>query len=47
VPCAVLFMDYGVLGGAVTVRLTVGPLLVELVLLETTPLESTPMIVNV
>src|SRR5580765_1066819 len=38
---------HGVFGGAVTVRLTVGPLVVVLVLLETTPLESTPTIVNV
>ena len=41
---------YGVLGGAVTVKLTLGPLLVvvvEVVLLETTPLESTPTMVNV
>ncbi len=39
-------MDHG-FGGAVTVRDTVGPaLVVELVLLDTTPFESTPMIVN-
>lgn len=40
-------MAHGVLGGAVTVKLTVGLLVVEVVLLETTPFESTPMIVNV
>ena len=40
-------MAYGVFGGAVTVRLTVGPVVVVLVLLETTPLESTPAITNV
>jgi hypothetical protein len=39
-------MAYGVLGGAVTVKLTVGPLVLVVVLLETTPLESTPTIVN-
>ena len=39
-------MAYGVLGGAVTVKLTVGPLVVVLMLLEATPLESTPVIVN-
>jgi hypothetical protein len=34
-------------GGAVTVKETVGPaLVVELVLLDTTPFESTPMMVN-
>jgi hypothetical protein len=31
----------------VTVKLTVGPLVVVLVLLDPTPLESTPTIVNV
>jgi hypothetical protein len=40
-------MAHGVLGGAVTVKLTVGPLVVVLMLLEATPLESTPTIVNV
>src|ERR1700756_4612232 len=40
-------MAHGVLGGAVTVKLTVGPLGVVLMLLEATPLESTPTIVNV
>jgi hypothetical protein len=40
-------MAYGVLTGEVTVRLTEGPLLEELVLLEATPSESTPTIVNV
>ena len=40
-------MAHGVLGGAVTVKLTVGPAVVVLLLLETTPLESTPTIVNV
>ena len=35
------------LGGAVTARLTVGPVFVELTLLETTPFESTPTMVNV
>ena len=40
-------MAYGVFGGAVTVKLTVGPVVVVLVLLETTPFESTPTIVNV
>jgi len=40
-------MAYGVLGGAVTVKLTVGPVVVVLALLEATPLESTPTIVNV
>jgi hypothetical protein len=37
------------LGGVVTVKLTLGPVLVvvEVVLLETTPLESTPAMVNV
>jgi hypothetical protein len=39
-------MAYGVLGGAVTVKLTVGPLVLVVVLLETTPLESTPTTVN-
>ena len=33
--------------GAVTVRLTVGPVLLVPVLLDTTPFESTPTIVNV
>jgi hypothetical protein len=40
-------MAHGVFGGAVTVKLTVGPVVVMLLLLETTPLESTPTIVNV
>jgi hypothetical protein len=44
---AAFFMAQCGLGGSVTVRVTIGPLLVELVLLETTPLESTPVIVNV
>ena len=35
------------LGGAVTVSVTVGPVLVELMLLDTTPFESTPTIVKV
>src|SRR5579864_4961032 len=39
-------MAHGVFGGAVTVKLTVGPLVVVLILLEATPLESTPTIVN-
>jgi len=47
VRCDHSFIIYGVLVGAVTVRLTVGPAVVELVLLETTPAESTPTIVNV
>jgi hypothetical protein len=38
-------MDY-VFGGAVTVRETVGALVLVPVLLETTPFASTPMIVN-
>jgi len=38
-------MDYGFVG-AVTVKETVGPAVVEVVLLDTTPLESTPIIVN-
>ncbi|PYX76504.1 MAG: hypothetical protein DMG78_01460, partial [Acidobacteria bacterium] len=40
-------MAHGVLGGTVTVKLTVGPVVVVLALLEATPLESTPTIVNV
>jgi hypothetical protein len=40
-------MAHGVFGGAVTVKLTVGPVVVVLVLLETTPFESTPTMVNV
>lgn len=39
-------MSHGVFGGAVTVKLTVGPAVVVLLLLETTPLESTPTIVK-
>jgi len=38
-------MSYG-FGGAVTVKETEGPALVEVVLLDTTPFESTPIIVK-